>query len=149
MLWRSYHDHRVCDVTSPHVYCVPCLVTAKCPRHTSRCQSVGKFLRAQSVTNAFGGHSGPLGSFSAPPDSLAAIGGGVLLLRWRQGREGIGRKGERDREWRVRGDFGYGPELAICYHGNEVLHDLCVQYIPNLFHYESKARFDEWITAQP
>jgi len=35
----------------------------------------------------------PLGSFSAPPDTLAAIGGGVLLLQGREKAEGKGREG--------------------------------------------------------
>ena len=43
----------------------------------SCCQSLDAFSTAQSVTNALG---------SAPPDPLAAIGGGVLLLREREGR---------------------------------------------------------------
>ena len=55
------------------------------------------------------------GSFSAPPDPLAAIGGGVLLLRKREGEgqekegkeTGKGRdtegEGEREREGMVRG----------------------------------------------
>jgi len=43
----------------------------------------------------------PLGSLSAPPEPLAAIGGGVLLLR---GREGRGWKGEgRGWEWKGKG----------------------------------------------
>jgi len=39
------------------------------------------------MANAFGGRAppGPIwGSFNAPPDPLAAIGGGVLLLRGRR-----------------------------------------------------------------
>jgi len=54
------------------------------------------------------------GSFSVPPDSLASIGGGVLLLRGREGGgKGVGgeqigkgrgdREGRRDMERRVRG----------------------------------------------
>jgi len=83
--------------------------------------------RAQSVTNAFGGRAPPgpsRGNFSAPPDSLAAIGGRVLLLReshcsWRRDREGerkgegIGREGERDMKGRGLPPLyltsGYGP----------------------------------------
>jgi len=61
------------------------------------------------VTNAFGGRAppGPAGgSFSASPDSLAAIGGGDLILRGRgaEGTEkGRGKERGRNRERRVRG----------------------------------------------
>jgi len=46
-----------------------------------------------------------LGSLNAPPEPLAAIGGGVLLLRSREGsggkREGrVGKRKERKIEWR-------------------------------------------------
>jgi len=44
------------------------------------------------------------GSFSAPPRSLAAIRGGVILLREREGEEGNDREGgESDSEGRVTG----------------------------------------------
>jgi len=70
------------------------------------------------MANAFGGRAppGPIwGSFNAPPDPLAAIGGGVLLLRGRREgeerrrkrkRKGEGRdgKGEWRGKWRVRGE---------------------------------------------
>jgi len=45
----------------------------------------------------------PLGRFSAPPDPLAAIGGGVPLLRGTEKRRRKGRRREKDREGRVRG----------------------------------------------
>ena len=65
--------------------------------------------------NTFGGRAppGPAGgSFSAPPDPLAAIKGFLLL---REGREMVGREGEeegREREgrggqWRIQGNRGH------------------------------------------
>ena len=36
---------------------MPCLVTAKCSRQMSCCQSLDAFSRAQSVTNTFGGRA--------------------------------------------------------------------------------------------
>jgi len=58
--------------------------------------------------NAFGGRSppGPAGgSFSAPPDPLAAIGGGCLLLRG-----GKGREWEKGRGWQGGREEGEGRE---------------------------------------
>ena len=51
---------------------VPRLVTAKCPRQMSCCQSLDAFSRAQTVTNAFGGRATPVsaGGASALPQTL-------------------------------------------------------------------------------
>jgi len=60
---------------------IPRFVTAKCARQTSCSQSLDAFSRAHRVTNAFGGRTRWEAS-----DLLAAIGGGVLLLRGRVGK---------------------------------------------------------------
>jgi len=65
------------------------------------------------MANAFGGRAppGPIGGASMfPPDLLAAIGGGVLLLRGRgKGRRGEGReRGKGNGE----GSGGYGEKIA-------------------------------------
>jgi len=53
---------------------MPRLVTAKCPRQMSCCQSLDAFSTAQSVSNAFGSIRRHWSSCSAHPDHLAAIG---------------------------------------------------------------------------
>jgi len=57
------------------------------------------------VTNAFGTARTRWGSFSAPPDPLAAIGGGVLLLRKREG-EGQEKEGKETGKGRERDTEG-------------------------------------------
>ena len=76
--------------------------------------------------NAFGGRAPPEpagGSLSAPPDPLAAIGGGCLLLKEREGKgmgkgkEGDGKEeGRKGREERERADPR--PGLRKCKDGN-------------------------------
>jgi len=69
------------------------------------------------VTNAFGGRARPdlLGEIQRSPRSIAAIGGGYLLLREREetgkkreGRGGIGNGGEGLRKGRAREREGQG-----------------------------------------
>jgi len=48
----------------------------------------------------------PLGELQRSPDPLAAIGGGVLLLKGRKGREGEGREKKKGKGRKGRGRGG-------------------------------------------
>jgi len=76
------------------------LVTAKCRRQMSCCQSLDAFVESPTYGKCVwrpGSARTHWGSFNAPPDPLVAIGGGVLLLRGKEGRGGEEKEAKEER----------------------------------------------------